>query len=202
MSHVARATCFVAVIAATACTSSTAPSLPTGSQTLHATVTDAVGDAVVDARVPVSPDLIRATADVAGGSLTLMIQFAPGTFDRQTTRVSVLLDTDQDGSTGIRQGDGIGADYAVDLAAATGQAIVSKANPTTCAARGSCFDTVGSTPVTLLTDAMQVTVPLSLLGNDDGRLNFQMDAYALVAPLTTVLFDFMPDNNLAPGRIQ
>src|SRR5262249_39041788 len=54
VSHVARPTCFVAVTAATACTSSTAPSLPTGSQTLHATVTDAVGDAVVDARVPVS----------------------------------------------------------------------------------------------------------------------------------------------------
>ena len=47
---------------------------------------------------------------------------------------------------------------------------------------------------------MQVTVPLSLLGNGDGQLSFQISAYVLVAPLTPVTFDVMPDNNLPPGR--
>jgi hypothetical protein len=145
---------------------------------------------------------VHATADIASGSLTIVLQFAPGTLDRQTTRVSVLLDTDQDGSTGIRQTDGIGADYSMDLAAATSQAGVAKANPVNCAARLACFEIVGSVPVTVVTDGMQVTVPLSLLGNDDGRLNFQMNSYVLVAPSTTVLFDFMPDSNVPPGRVQ
>ena len=79
---------------------------------------------------------------------------------------------------------------------------MSKANPVSCAARLACFDDVGSVPVAFVTDGMQVTVPLSLLGNDDGRLNFQMSAYVLVAPSTTVLFDFMPDGNVPPGRVQ
>jgi hypothetical protein len=37
---------------------------------------------------------VRATADVAAGSLTIVIQFAPGTLDRQTTRASMLSDRD------------------------------------------------------------------------------------------------------------
>src|SRR5947207_12615271 len=82
------------------------------------------------------------------------------------------------------------------------QAGVSKANPVSCAARLACFDDVGSVPVAFVTDGMQVTVPLSLLGNDDVRLNFQMNAYVLVAPSTTVLFDFMPNSNVPPGRVQ
>ena len=53
---------------------------------------------------------------------------APGTLDRQTTRVAILLDTDQDPSTGIRQQDGIGADYSIDMAASTSQATVTKAD--------------------------------------------------------------------------
>src|SRR5438445_3435168 len=156
-----RATALAALLVAGACSSSTSPLGPaTGSSSLHGEVTDPVGDALADSRVPRPPDLVRATADVATGSLTIVIQFAPGTLDRQTTRVSVLLDTDQDGSTGIRQIDGIGADYGIDLAAATSQAGVSKANPVSCAARLACFDDVGSVPVVFVTDGMQVTVPL------------------------------------------
>jgi hypothetical protein len=47
-----------------------------------------------------------------------------------------------------------------------------------------------------------VTVPLSLLGNDDGRMSFQASSYVRVAPLTPVPFDYLPDNNLAPARVQ
>jgi len=198
--RVARIASFLVSLAAIACSNSTSPT--TASTTLHAEVADPIGDAVVDARVPRPPDLVHATADAAIGSITFVVQFAPGTLDRQTTRVSVLLDTDQDGSTGIRQGNGLGADYGVDVAAASGLAAVTKANPAACAARLSCFDPVGSVPLTFLTDAVQLTVPLSLLGDDDGRMNFQMSSYVMVAPLTSVTFDFMPDSNLPSIRIQ
>src|SRR5262245_10651578 len=201
MSHAVRAASLAVLAWTAACSGSTSPTtIAVGS--LHGEVTDAAGDAVSDARVPRAPDLVRATADVAAGNVTFVIQLAPGTLDRQTTRVTLLLDTDQDGSTGIRQGDGIGADYSLDLAASSGQATVARANAANCAAHLSCFDTIGSAPITVAADTMQVTVPLSQLGNDDGRFNFQMSAYVIVAPLTPVIFDFMPDNNAAPGRTQ
>jgi hypothetical protein len=194
---------FVAALFLTAvsCTgSTTAPS--TTSTTLHGEVVDPIGDALSDSRVPVSPDLVRATADVSAGNITFVIQLASGTLNRQTTRVSVGLDTDQDGSTGIGQSSGFGADYGIDLAASTGQVAILKADPVGCAAHLSCFSAVGSVPLSFVLDGMQVTVSLSLLGNDDGRMSFRLNSNVLVTPLTSVVFDFMPDNNLPPGRVQ
>ena len=206
MRRFVRAASVTLLFAIGACSNSTAPDRipPTIPPPLHGEVTDPAGDAVADARIAVSPDLVRATADVVtgSGSVTFVIQFAAGSFNRQTTRVSVLLDTDQDGSTGNRQVSGLGADYGLDLDAATGQAAVTKANPPACAARLSCFDPLGLVPIIFAGDGMQVAVPLSLLGNDDGRMNFQMSAYVMVASQTSVVVDFMPDSNLPPGRIQ
>jgi hypothetical protein len=191
----------VAASLAIACSSSTSgPS--SVSTTLHGEVTDPAGDAQRDPRFALAPDLVRATADVSAGNVTFVVQFAAGTFDRQIARVSLLLDTDRDGSTGIRQGDGIGADYAVDFAAVSGQAGVTKADPAGCAAHQSCFTPVTLVAIVFGTDSMQVTVPLAVLGGVDGRMNFQLNAYAIVAVGTTVIFDFMPDNNLPPGRVQ
>jgi hypothetical protein len=56
--------------------------------------------------------------------------------------------------------------------------------------------------ITFVADSMQVIAPLSLLGNDDGRMSFQVSSYVLIAPLMPVVFDFMPDSNLPPGRVQ
>jgi len=177
----------------------TAPSAT--SERLHGDISDPVADALSDSRVAVAPDLVHATADVSGGNITFVVLLASGTFDRQITRVSVLLDTDQDGSTGIRQPDGLGADYDIDLAG-TGQATIMKADAVGCAARLPCFTAVGSAPIVIVPDGMQVTVALSLLGNDEGRMSFQLNANVLVAPLTAVISDFMPDINLPPARVQ
>jgi hypothetical protein len=156
----------------------------------------------------VAPDLAHGTADAASGSLSFSIQFAPGTFDRTTTRVTIDLDTDQNVSTGINTGS-LGIDYAVDLWARTGQATISKAAQTgpsqslVCTASNSCYVDLGVAPLTFVTDGMQVAVPLSLLGNTSGRLNFRV--YAYVSPQTpnpTVISDLMPDNNLPPARVQ
>src|SRR5436309_2453203 len=88
--------CFAALVLLSAgCGLPPGPSdSPSTATTVHGDVNDPAGDAISDTRVRVSPDLIHATADVAGGNITFTIQFASGTFDRQTTRVSVLLDTD------------------------------------------------------------------------------------------------------------
>ena len=161
-----------------------------------------MGDALTDSRVPVPPDLVHATVDVAAGNVTFIVQLAPGTLDRQATRVAVLLDTDQDSSTGIRQQDGIGADYTIDMAAGTGQASVAKADQVGCAAHLSCFNPVGSAPITFVADGMQVILPLSLLGNANGRMNFEFNSYVLVAPLTPVIFDWMPNVDAPAGRVQ
>jgi len=172
------------------------------SATRHGEVNDPVGDTLTDSRVPVSPDLVHATADVAAGNITFVIQLASGTFDRQSTRVVVLLDTDEDGVTGLRQPDGLVADYGIDLDANPSQATVTKADAAACAAGSPCFNTIGSVPLSFVPDGMQVTVPLSLLGNDDGRMSFQLNSNVLVAPQTAVGFDLMPDINLPPGSVQ
>ena len=183
------------VVALSACGNSSAPSSPpVTSATLHADVSDPVGDTAIDARVAVPPDLVRATADVASGTITFVVQFAPGTMDRQTTRVAVLLDTDRNGSTGISQGNGFGADFDLDLSAATGQGVIAKADPVSCAARQSCFTPVGSVSIAVDTDRMQVDVPLAMLSVADGRMCFQINSYVLFGVGSAVIFDFLPNN--------
>jgi hypothetical protein len=153
--------------------------------------------------VAITSDLVHATAEVSGGNITFVVQFAPGTLDRQRTRVVILLDTDQSAATGIRQTDGMGVDY--DLELVSGQANISRANPVNCAARQGCYDQFRSEPVTAVPDGMQVTVPLASLGNTDGRMTFKLHSYVTIIigeTLTPIMFDFMPDERLPPGRVQ
>jgi hypothetical protein len=190
-----------AIIAAACGGSQSAPTAP-ASTTLRADVTDPVGDTLSDPRLPVAPDLVHATATVENGSLTLVVSFAPGTFDRQTTRLAVLLDTDQNPATGIRQGTTLGADFALDLFAPNNQTTITKADEAGCAARQSCFVNSGSGTLTLAADAMQAVIPLSALGNTSGRMTFFVNSYVIVAALTPTPFDWLPDTNLAPARTQ
>src|SRR3982074_374358 len=77
------------------------PRLTAGS-TRHSDVSDPIGDArpVPDYSTP--PDLVHGTVDVVDRNITFTIQFAPGTFDRTSTRVTIQLDTDEVQSTGIQ----------------------------------------------------------------------------------------------------
>lgn len=171
--------------------------------TLHAEVSDQVGDILSDARVPVSPDLVHATADVKAGNITWAVELALSTLDRQTTRVSIGLDTDQDASTGIPQWNGFGADYLIDLNPSAGQATVAKADPVGCAAHNSCFNAVGFASLVLGANSIQATVPLSLLGQDDGRMSFWLGSFASVSGLPSSTLDFLPDRpDEMPGRVQ
>jgi hypothetical protein len=199
------AVCVAALLLSTiACTSSTiAPSAT--SSALHGEVSDPVGDALPTPTFPNPPDLVHGTVEVAGGNVTFTIQFAPGTLDRQTTRLTIELDTDLNPSTGIPAGSGLGIDYVVDMWASPTQTVIEKAVPTgTCTPNSPCYTMVGAAPLTLTADGMQASVPLSLLGNADGRLVFRVFAYAFpqLAGSTTMISDVMPDLTLSPGRVQ
>jgi hypothetical protein len=199
--HRARFASLAAVlVAAAACGgSTTTPDV----NALHGEVSDATGDAVADPSAPVSPDLVHGTIDVTGGNIAVTIRFAPGTFDRATSRVTVDLDTDQNPSTGIRTGNGLGVDWARDLWAAPIQAGVLQATPATCAA-DPCYRQVSTTPLNIIADGMTVTMPLSTFGSVDGRLSFRVFAYAsrpAATSLATVTTDIMPDIAVAPGRV-
>ena len=187
------------LVAAAACGgSSTTPTVTA----LHGEVSDATGDAVADPSAPVSPDLVRGTIDVSGGNIAVTIRFAPGTFDRATSRVTIELDTDQNPSTGLRT-SGLGVDWGLDLWAATSQAAVLQATPETCP-QDPCYRQTSTTPLNIIADGMAVTMPLSTFGSVDGRLSFRAFAYPsrpAASSLATFPTDIMPDIAAAPGRV-
>ena len=180
--------------------STTAPSSPSS---FHTEVTDPVGDAVASAGVPNPPDLVHGTVDVGGGNVTLAIQFAPGALDRATTRLTIELDTDQNPATGNLVAGPIGIDYVVDVwAARTPPTLIQQATPTTCATGGACYVQVGTTSPSVGVDSITTTVPLAMLGNASGRLNYRVFAYGSPQPTTpTVTADVMPDITLPPAHV-
>src|SRR5437763_1430509 len=97
----------------------------------------------------------------------------------------------------------LGVDYSLDLYTQTNQAMVGQATPATCASGGSCYTTVGAVALTVGTNLMAATVPLTMLGNATGRLNFRVFAYVFPqATLPTPTADVMPDIALAPAIVQ
>ena len=187
-----------AATAAVACGSSS--TAPTTSGALHADLTDPKGDAVGPAGVTNPADLVGGTVDVNGGALTIVLRFAPGTLDGQTTRVAIDLDTDQNASTG-NASVGMGIDYSLDVFARTNQTKVTQATPATCASGGSCFTEIGAGTLTVGTDTLTATVPLSMLGGASGRMNLRINAYYFQSGPPTAVGDWMPDNSLAAAHV-
>lgn len=188
------------VLLTNACgSSSTAPT--STSTAFHAEVNDPTGDAAVSAAVPLPPDVIHGTADVGDGNVTLTIQFAPGTLNRASTLLTIELDTDQNAATGIPAANGVGIDYVLSLYGPTGT-IVQQATPSTCTNAGACYTQVGTASLSIGTDTMTTTVPLSMLGNASGRLNFRVFASVpQPAPTPTITTDVMPDITLPPAHV-
>jgi hypothetical protein len=178
----------------------------TTAPTMRGEVSDPTGDAVALAGVANPPDLVHGTVDILAGNITFTMQFASATYDRQTTGVLSQLDTDQNPSTGISSGSGFGIDYVVTLWAPTNQVQIQRALANgTCITTDSnrCFATVGAVSLVVNADGVQATVPLSLLGGGDGRLNFRVFAY-YVASISSgrILTDVMRDAALPAGSVQ
>jgi hypothetical protein len=195
------------MLAASGCGSSSTPAAPSVT-TLTGTVTDAAGDALPRPGVTVTPDLVGATIEVSGGNLTLMVTLAPGTLSQTQTLVGVTLDTDENPATGSPGIDSastdaalMGTDYVINAVAPrnSAQALVLRAT-----GNSYQFVTVGTAPVTFpSTDQLRVTVPLSLLGNDDGRMKFKVVCSQYLTDTTlTGITDFVPDLGQFPGIVR
>ncbi len=144
---------------------------PTGASAAEDPLGDTTG-------LPPNHDITGLSATVEGDQLVLSISFAnsilpslPGGDDGVFTYFE--LDTDQDSSTGEpafqnqlgqpgQQGGPLGVEYRV---------LVSPFDPNSATVFDTQFNQVGTAPVVLTETSIEVRVPLSVLGQDDGNLN-------------------------------
>jgi hypothetical protein len=181
-------------------TTPTAPSTPAPSPTprnLRADVTDRVGDAGAFAGVAVSPDLLSGSVEITQGNLMLIsVRCNAATFDPATTFIQFDLDVDQNPVTGSPV-EGLGLDYIIDMGSSfyAGQARVSRF------VGGTEYQAVANVPISVVANGIDVGVPLSLIGNDDGRMNFRVisSTYLGGNGFSTIL-DYMPDRTV-PGAV-
>lgn len=180
--------------------SPSAPATPAPSPTprgLRGDVTDAIGDAGSFPGVAIPPDLRSASIEITAGNLMLVtVRFAPGTFNPATTFVQFELDVDQNPVTGSPF-EALGLDYIVDMGSSYygGQAQVLRF------VGGTQYQLVGTVPISVGVDGIDVGIPLSLIGNDDGRLNFRVisSGYLGGDGFSTIL-DYAPDRG-RPGAV-
>jgi hypothetical protein len=191
-----------AVLPIVSCGGSTTPAAPSTSiPTLRGTVSDPAGDSLRASGVAISPDLVSASIEVSGGALTATVTFGPGTLSHPDTFVNVLLNTDENPTTGNST---FGWDYAI-----TGVNPRGSTSARIVQALGSnvprLSTLVGTSTVTFTAvDRLQITVALGLLGNDDGRLSFRVESLQWVEgpiPDSGVL-DVMPDAGVASGLVR
>jgi hypothetical protein len=153
----------------------------------HVEFRDSSVDALPDSRVPVSPDIVLAIVDVNRDEVVFRLRHRPGSFDPMTTRFAIDLDIDQNASTGSE-----GVEYHVFVFPAGGKgADVARATST-------AYTVVATVPVTFVADGVDVAVPRSLLGSDDGRFDFRVRVYSQQA--LPLVLDVLPDRGFV--RIQ
>jgi hypothetical protein len=175
---------------------------------LRGELTDAVGDASKSASVPVHPDLASATLEVVGGILTITVTYAGGTWSQTRSVWFVVLDMDENSSTGFGDVPASASSPSVETfgweyqITAVDPAETSTGGITRALGRTS-FDRVGTVPVTFPgPNAVRVSIPLSMLGNDDGRLRFRVLAGQWDGPLSAALTDVMPEAGQQAGSVR
>ena len=168
----------------------------------------------VDAGVA-NGDLVSGTVTtLSDGTVTLSVRFAPATFNSSTTEAEFLLDTDQNPATGSAGSDAgcagdattLGTDYLVIAQSGFGVNTAAIYQAT-----GGCnnFAFLGTAPVTILVDGMDVSFPLSLLTNTassntsgiatSGPWNFKVTSdFSTGGNTFSGIVDVMPDVGLNP----
>src|SRR4029077_6348273 len=174
--------------------------------TISATATDPSGDATANTNIGTSPDLVSATATAGSGNLTLSVRLAPGTFDPANTLLEVLLDTDRNPATGSPGSDAGGINDAgligVDFLVVMGSGNGGQADIQRYAGPPNTYTHVGFAPVSFSANGADVTIPLALLGNDDGQMNLKVTAAAqLPTGGFTGVLDYMPNVGTAPTAL-
>jgi hypothetical protein len=154
------------------------------------------------------PDLASATLEVAGGTLTITVTYVPGTWSATRSVWFVLLDLDENPATGFAEVpvsasqpivETFGWEYqitAIDPAETSTGGLTRALGPTS-------FSKVGTVPVTFpRPDAVQVAIPLAMLGNDDGRLRFRVMAAQWSSTLSAALTDILPEAGQPVGTVR
>lgn len=194
-------------LVATAATLDAAPLTFTATGIQAASITDPAGDATDSGEgAPISPDLISGVATLDRGNLVLQLRFAPGTFNPATTMADITIDIDQNLATGFA-----GIDAAHNDAALMGVEYIVNAggdyngsSPTVYTYTNPGFTSVHTGTLTYVTDGMDVTVPLSALGNARGAMNFKVGVQRQLNPHVdgyTGIVDYMTNIGLAPGSL-
>lgn len=154
-------------------------------------------------------DLTFARVVVTNSALEMSVRFAAGTFNQYATVVQFVLDTDQNAATGHRGSDAgcvgdngiIGAEYIVNMGSDFhgASAVVHKFVGPEC----NAFDPgVTAGTVTYVADGIDVTIPLSLLGGDDGKLDYKVISFHFEGDgVFSVIHDRMPDVGLPPAIV-
>jgi hypothetical protein len=152
-------------------------------------------------------DLVSGQIEVIGGEVFISIRWAPGTFVRDTSRVTLHLDTDENPLTGSR---GINATHTVD-ADMIGSEFMFKFGAT---GRSTdithyAFSDAGwnvqdlGCCVSYSGDGVDIRFPLGLLGDDDGFMAFKMVSAVDVEPGGfSGWLDVMPDVGLPAARVE
>jgi hypothetical protein len=146
-------------------------------------------------------DLARASITVLNGAAQIEVHFASSSFKSVAWMAQLGLDVDQNPATGhhgvdsggILDGSILGTEYIVNLEGSPAMATVFKNTGVQ-----NDFVWVGQVSATLLGDGVTATIPLSMLGGDDGRMNFKV--VSVVKPQG--IRDVMPNVGLAVGHVQ
>ena len=201
--------------------SPTAPSTPSPapapSRGIFADVTDPTGDAQARplAGVTFPSDMVGATLEAKDGALTATISFAAGTMSQANTRWGIYLDIDQNPATGAFNGEAVNSDpligfeYIISFRSSPGGTQVDVLKLRFDANVRRWFsDTVGTAEVTFPTaNQSRTVIPLTLLGNDDGRLAFRINAQQWGISTSGNLnlqpsLDLLPNDGLPPAATQ
>ena len=170
------------------------------------TVTDPQGDSFHQGPEPY-PDLVEASGLCESGDCVFNVRFAAGTYSALLTSTTLGLDTDQNPATG---GPGVfsggttdvgilGVDYLAVVDMPTASAKVYRYGGT-----GDSWKYLGSFgTVTLRADGFTLVLPVSAIGNDDGRMNLKLVCSTRLSSIGfTGGLDTMPNVGLAAGRIE
>ena len=168
-------------------------------------VNDPAGDATNSTSDdPANPDIVSATASTDGVNLNLSIRFVAAGFSSSTSRGSFVIDIDEDPGTGFPGIDAanndsalMGVEYLVNIGANLG----ANAEVLQFVSLPNTFTSLGTVSATVLSDGYDVSIPLSTLGGDEGRLTFKAETQSFLGPGFTGILDYAPDVGLAPGQV-
>jgi len=161
---------------------------------------DPAGDA------PQFTNLVTASAKVANGEVKFSVRYFPGDFSPTKSALDISLDTDQNpatghpgiASSGTIDSAVLGADYIVEMGGSNYGSLAYVYKYT--GPPINTFTFIGSKTVQFFSDGMDVSIPLSMIGNDDGLLNFKVVSQVdLGGGGYTGIADVMPDAGLLPA---